>query len=164
MTCSTMKVLAGEFCNFIQNQRYRGIGLAMAGILRMYLYDALNRKVTIYRCRPTHACTYVRPVCAPYMTRCISTPVPTSPRCRLQEHLQLFHQSSLLKCESLASGVVESATPVSAATFYSPVLWIGYDGIFRLREAKASLPLMFGKGLSRNDMLFDRGRTQNHEG
>ena len=34
--------------------------MAMAGILRMYLYDTLNRKVTVYRCRPTHACTYVR--------------------------------------------------------------------------------------------------------
>ena len=43
--------------------------------------------------------------------------------------------------------------------FYS-VLWIGYDGIFRLREAKDSLLLMFGKGLRRLRSLFDQGRTQ----
>ena len=45
--------------------------------------------------------------------------------------------------------------------FYS-VLWIGYDGIFRLREAKDSLLSMFRKGLRRSCSLFDQGRTQSH--
>ena len=49
--------------------------------------------------------------------------------------------------------------------FYSPVLKIAYDGIFRLRdiEAKDSLLLTFEKELGRNCMLLDRGRTQSHE-
>ena len=49
--------------------------------------------------------------------------------------------------------------------FYSPVLKIAYDGIFRLRdiEAKDSLLLTFEKELGGNCMLLDRGRTQSHE-
>ena len=49
--------------------------------------------------------------------------------------------------------------------FYSPVLKIAYDGIFRLRdiEAKDSLLSTFEKELDGNCMLLDRGRTQSHE-
>ena len=49
--------------------------------------------------------------------------------------------------------------------FYSPVLKIAYDGIFRLRdiEAKGSLLLIFEKEIGRNCMLLDQRRTQSHE-
>ena len=49
-----------------------------------------------------------------YVVSRMFTPMPTSSRCSSQEHVQLFHQSSLLKCKSLTSGVVASASPVSA--------------------------------------------------
>ena len=62
------------------------------------------------------------PYVHPYIIRRISTPVATSPRCRLQGHLQLFSQWLSLKCKSLVTGDVASAIPVSAVVFYSPVL------------------------------------------
>lgn len=50
--------------------------------------------------------------------------------------LSLMVDSKVWK--NLASVLVASANPVSAAVFYSPVLWISYDSIFRLQEAKDS--------------------------
>ena len=48
--------------------------------------------------------------------------------------------------------------------FYSPVLQISYDGIFRLRDlvAKDSLLSTFKNELHGNHALFDLGRTQSH--
>ena len=88
---------------------------------------------------------YVWPIRAPVHNPLYIYAHSYQSRCRSQKHVQLFHRWSSLKREGLVSSIVASAIPVNAAVFYSPVLQIDYDGIFRLREARNSLLLTFGK-------------------
>ena len=109
-------------------------------LLRVIEMWSKHRNVTIYRCNytcmTTRTCMYIWPYVHPLYIYALSYQTKVS----IAGMLQLFHWLSSLKCESLASGVgCTSAILVSAALFYSPDLRIGYDGVFRLREANDSL-------------------------
>ena len=112
-------------------------------------YGTLNRKVTVYgcmyACRATRTCTYVCPVRAPIRNPSYIDACNYSQKCRSLKRLQHFYWSSSLKCESLASGAVVSAIHVSVAVFYSPVIWISYDSIFRLKKQRIPYYWHLGK-------------------